>query len=249
MRFIPEIAGFIYATRARELFVNLYIGSSAQVKLGGAALRLKQETRYPWDGKVTLILERVGPTVLNSPVHWTPDPRPSRFTLNLRIPGWALNQPVPSDLYRYEDGLQPQIRLAVNGQCLNPPIEKGFARITRSWKSGDTITLEMDMPVRRVVAHPQVKADQGRFAFERGPLVYCAEGADNGGRVLDWAPSGQLTFSLENQPRLLGGVATVKVRTDGDENALTCIPYYAWCHRGPNEMRVWFPLTSKHKSE
>ena len=98
------------------------------------------------------------------------------------------------------------------------------------------------MPVRQVLAHEKVKADSGRFAIERGPLVYCAEGADNDGHVLDKVFPGKVRFEVEQKPALLGGVATVKMSAEQGDATLTCIPYYAWCHRGPNEMRVWFPL-------
>jgi hypothetical protein len=87
-----------------------------------------------------------------------------------------------------------------------------------------------------------VQADRDRFAIERGPLVYCAEGADNGGHVLDKVFPGKVRFEVQERPELLGGVETVKISADEGGAALTCIPYYAWCHRGPNEMRVWFPV-------
>jgi uncharacterized protein len=226
VRFIPEIASFIYATRGKDLFVNLFIGGSAQLAVDGTPVEVKQVTQYPWDGKVTVTLQ----------------PKKSKkFTLNVRVPGWVRNQPLPSDLYRYEDGLTPNITFAVNGKTLTPKQDKGFAQITRSWKPGDTVTVQMDMPVRRVVAHPEVKADRDRFALERGPLVYCAEGADNGGKVLDKVFAGKVAFQTQTRPELFGGVVTVKMVPEGSADALTCIPYYAWCHRGANEMRVWFP--------
>lgn len=227
VRFIPEIANFIYATRGKELFVNLFIGGAANLELAGTPVDVRQTTQYPWDGKVTVTLQ--------------PE-KSKRFTLDLRIPGWARNQPLPSDLYRYDDGLTPGVTVAVNGKAIKPKLEKGFAQITRTWKPGDTVTLQMDMPVRRVVAHPAVQADRDRFALERGPLVYCAEGADNGGKVLDKVFPGKVAFQAEPRPDLLGGVVTVKLTPEGASDPLTCIPYYAWCHRGANEMRVWFPV-------
>ena len=181
VRFIPEIASFVYATSGNDLFVNLFMGSVARINVAGTALEAKQETKYPFDGKVTLTLS----------------PKQSKkFTVNLRIPGWARNQPLPSDLYKYDDGLKPQVKLAVNGKAMKLALKKGFAQITRTWKAGDVITLDMEMPVRRVVAHPEVVADRDRFALERGPLVYCAEGADNDGKVLDKIFPGNL--SAEN---------------------------------------------------
>jgi DUF1680 family protein len=227
VRFIPEIASFVYATRGSEVFVNLFIGGTAKFEVAGRPIEVKQVTRYPWDGKVEIILTEVGS---------------KEFALNLRIPGWAQNQPVPSDLYGYDDGLEPQVKLAVNKKPIAAQkLEKGFARITRAWKAGDTVTLEMEMPVRRVVAHPEVKADRGRFAVERGPLVYCAEGADNDGKVLDKVLAGKVVFQTQARPEVLGGIVAVKVTPEDKAEALTCIPYYAWCHRGANEMRVWFP--------
>lgn len=236
VRFIPELASFIYATRGRDLFVNLFIGGSAKLEVNGAAVELSQVTRYPWDGKVVMTLGKVGELQPGGQSRASKE-----FTLNVRVPGWARNQPVPSDLYRYDDALEPQVRLAVNGQSAKLDLVNGFARLVRAWRAGDTVTLEMEMPVRRVVAHPAVKADRDRFALERGPLVYCAEGADNGGKVLDKVFAGKVSSESLERPGLLGGITTVKVSTEGGAEALTCIPYYAWCHRGPNEMRVWFP--------
>ncbi|MCK6500820.1 MAG: glycoside hydrolase family 127 protein, partial [Nitrospira sp.] len=78
---------------------------------------------------------------------------------------------------------------------------------------------------------------------ERGPLVYCAEGVDNPGKVMGHRMSGKTTFVTEARPELLGGVVTVKAVNDAPGGgSLTLIPYYAWAHRGPNEMRVWFPF-------
>ena len=224
VRFIPSISGCIYATRGDALYVNLFIGSTAKVPVAGTTVELQQQTRYPWDGAVALA---VNPQ------------QAAEFTLRLRIPGWARNRPVPSDLYTYQDDVQPAVQLAVNGQPAELTLDHGFAQIRRTWKAGDRVTLELAMPVRRVVARAAVKADLGRFAVERGPLVYCAEGADNDGRVLDKVPGPQVRFQTQARPELLGGVVTVQVQPTGEGDPLVCIPYYAWCHRGPNEMSVW----------
>jgi hypothetical protein len=235
VRFIPEIASYIYATRGSELFVNLFVGGSAKTKVAGTAVEVKQATHYPWAGKVliTLVPERA-----------------AKFTVNVRVPGWASGKPVPSDLYSYADAgtatsaaAAAGLTFKVNGQDFpGGPMDKGFLPIKRKWQPGDTIELDLPMPVRRVVAHAKVEADRGRFAIERGPLLYCAEGADNDGRVLDKVFPGKVRFEVQPRPNLLGGVAMVKMSAEQGDAALTCIPYYAWCHRGPNEMRVWFPV-------
>ena len=221
VRFIPEISSFIYSTRGEELFVKLFIGGTVKVDLNGMPVGLHVTTRYPRDGAVAIMVAVAGPT---------------NFTLNVRVPGWARNQPFPSDLYRYDDGLSSEVKLAVNAQAEALNIEKGFARITRTWHAGDVVTLVLPMAPRRVVAHPAVAADRNRFAVERGPLVFCAEGADNGGKVLDKVLSGKLQFQTDWRPDLLGGVTVVRVLTPETKDPLTLIPYYAWCHRGPNEL-------------
>jgi uncharacterized protein len=233
VRFIPEIASFIYATQGENVFVNLFIGGTAKIEVAGQPVELRMTTRYPWEGRVSL-------RIIAS--------KPTRFALNLRVPGWARNQPIPSDLYRYEDGLKPEVKLFVNAEAAPVELDKGFARISRTWNSGDEVTLLLPMPVRRVVAHPAVQADVGRFAFERGPLVFCAEGADNGGKVLDKVLPGTLDPRAEWRPDLLGGVTVIRVGAGQAQTGLTLIPYYAWCHRGANEMRVWFPTSSAAKT-
>jgi uncharacterized protein len=232
VRFIPEIASYIYATRGDELFVNLFIGGSAKLKLAQSAVEIRQTTQYPRDGKATVELN--------------PE-KPANFTLNLRIPGWARNRPVPSDLYRYDDSVEPKVKLAVNGQAMSLDLRNGFAQIRRTWKTGDTATLDLEMQVRRVVAHPAVKADRNRFALERGPLVFCAEGADNDGKVLDRTLPGKLRYETQWRPDILNGLLGIRVSDQSTGESLSCIPYYAWCHRGSNEMRVWFPTQLEPK--
>jgi uncharacterized protein len=159
---------------------------------------------------------------------------------------------VPGDLYRYAEvgGGQalPPVTVKLNGQGVAlPSLDKGYAAFSRQWNAGDVIEFDLPMPVRRVLAHAEVKADRDRFAVERGPLVYCAEGADNGGAVLERIFGGPVRFETQERSELLGGLTTVKMVPEGQEAPLTLIPYYAWCHRGPNEMRVWFPTKAEDK--
>ena len=247
VRFIPSIPGYVYATRGEAIYVNLFIGGAATLKLGAVNVEIRQETRYPWDGAVKLTI--------------APD-APADFALNVRIPGWARNQPVPSDLYRYcgktaeskmgagsERGEAPgghpvpffDGRFMVNGQAVEPSVEKGYARLQRRWQKGDVVQWTLPMPVRQVVAHEAVKADRDCFAVERGPIVYCAEGADNGGKMLDRLfPEAKVAFETRERPDLLGGVVAVTMTPAGEGSPLVLIPYYAWCNRGPNPMAVWF---------
>ncbi len=225
VRFLPELAGYFYAMREGEVYVNLFAAGTARMVVAKTPVELKQETRYPWDGKVTITV--------------TPQTE-AAFTLNVRIPGWARNEPVPSDLYRYDDGLKPEVKLVLNGQPVALVLNKGFAQIHRTWQAGDKIELDLPMPVRRIVAHAAVKDDADKYAIERGPLVYCAEGADNGGKVLAKVLSKDARFEVVERPNLLGGIVAVKIIPPGKGDAITAIPYCLWENRGPNEMTVWF---------
>jgi hypothetical protein len=174
--------------------------------------------------------------------------------MNVRVPGWARGEAVPSDLYRFADASDEKVTLRVNGQPMSVTrLEKGYARVERQWTKGDVIELGLPMPVRRVEANPSVEADQGRVAIQRGPLVYAAEWPDiPGGKVRNLLLADDAVLSTEFRPGLLNGVQVVAGRavalaqgTDGKVNKraqdFTAIPYYAWANRGPGEMLVWIP--------
>jgi len=233
-RFLPSVPGYIYAVRADSLYVNLFMANTAVAEIVGTKVALSQETKYPWEGSVKITV--------------SPE-KETDFALRVRIPGWARNEPVPSDLYRFLDENDETPALAVNGTPVKIELEQGYAVLRRIWKEGDTVDLTLPMPVRRVIANPAVAADAGRIAYERGPLVYCAEGVDNGGHVLDMAAMVGARFSAEFRPDLLGGIVVLIRETlnrpmvvgfpPGRDVVL--IPYYAWANRGPDEMQVWFP--------
>ena len=238
-RFLPSVPGYVYAQRGDALFVNLFIGSTADIKLdNGRKLKVVQETRYPWDGAVKMTV--------------SPD-RSSNLTLNVRIPGWARGEAVPSNLYRFVDKADEPVVLKVNGASVSAHVEKGYASVTRKWKRGDVVELNLPMPVRRIEANELVKADRGRIALQRGPIVYAAEGVDNpGGRVRNLVLPNDAKLNAEFRPDLLNGVEIVKARAVSlayDEQGkvsrkdqdFVAIPYYAWANRGNGEMLVWIP--------
>ncbi len=241
-RFMPSIPGYVYAQRGDSIYVNLYMSNTAQIQLAnGHKVDLIQKTRYPWDGHINITVS---------------SEQSGRFTMRLRIPGWARGEVVPSDLYRFE-GAAPAsgIKLSVNGKRETFEMDKGYATIARDWKKGDSIELELPMPVSRVTANEQVAADRGRVALERGPLVYCAEWPDSPDkhvRNLLLADSEKLTAQFK--PDLLNGVEVIKgeaeaYRYDADhrlqhsEESFTAIPYYAWANRGRGQMEVWIADT------
>jgi DUF1680 family protein len=193
-RFLPSVPGYVYATQGDVLYVNLFIAGQAKIDLGGKTVNVKQETRYPWDGTVRI----------------TVDPeRKGEFALHVRVPGWAQNRPVPTDLYSYAERGDAEVAVRVNGKPAGMNLDKGFARIRRIWKKGDTVDIVFPMDPRRVVAHPSVKDNEGFVAVERGPLVYCAEGTDNGGRALNIILPGGTALVSEERTGLLNGIVVL----------------------------------------
>lgn len=237
---MPLIAGYVYASREDSVYVNLYVNSTARIELSSNTVKLTQHTDYPWTGDIKLILE--------------PQER-SQFALNLRIPGWTTGHAVPSELYRYLDDILIDWGITINGcQVSEVPTKEGYAVLLREWEAGDVVELRLPMPVRRVISHDNVKPNRGRVAIERGPVVYCLEGADHDGKVLDVFLPDDAELRSEFRPNLFGGVSVLvgtgrRVVRDGSGKStsksveLTMIPYYSWCHRGANEMQVWLPRT------
>lgn len=226
-RFLPSLPAYIYAWKDDTLFVNLFIQGRGVIQMDSTRVTVSQETRYPWEGNINIRIDPESPAV---------------FTVKVRVPGWAQNAPIPSDLYTYADTLPENVSLSLNGQPLAIELEKGYARIHREWQSGDMITLELPMPVRKIQAHENVKEDAGKIALQRGPLVYCLEGVDNDGHVLDRIIPAAIAFETRFEPELLGGIVVLKGRMPGGEDGVLAVPYYAWSHRGAGEMAVWLPF-------
>jgi DUF1680 family protein len=229
-RMVASVGRLFYSTSADGVWVHLFAGNTAQVEVGGTPVEIRQETLYPWDGAVKLELY---------------PQQPVEFTLHLRVPGWC-----------------EHYTIAVNGQALDAkPAPGGYLALTRKWQAGDTVSYTMDMPVKAVFAHPAVRQLEGRAALQRGPIVYCLEGVDHDHIVLDRisidASQVERTFTVEQRPDLLGGVAIVhgkgmRLEESNPSDALyrfdqpiekeveiTAIPYCVWDNRAPGEMRVW----------
>ncbi|NBB85378.1 MAG: glycoside hydrolase family 127 protein [Bacteroidetes bacterium] len=225
-RFIPTVPGYLYAVRGDTAYVNLFARSEADVHVAGQRVRFVQTTDYPWDGRVAIAVDPEQAT---------------RFTVKVRIPGWARERPVPSDLYRYVEAPAQAPVVTVNGETVPLTPDRGYAVLTRTWRAGDRITLEMPMLVRVVAAHDSVAANRGKVALERGPIVYAAEGVDNGGDVGELQLETSAAYEAAWQPDLLSGVMVVEgtAYDEGSAQALRAIPYYGWAHRDAGEMAVW----------
>ena len=239
VRLLPSLPGYVYAVQNDAVYVNLFVAGTAEITLDDTAITLKQETDYPWAGQVSLTV--------------TP-PAPKEFELRIRIPGWAQHTPVPSDLYRYLDNDPDKPVLSVNGAPVEYLSDKGYALLRRVWSGGEVITLELPMRARRVLAHEAVEANRGRVAVERGPIVYCAEWADNPGGVYHrFLPD---TAAISENRDESTAITTLSAPAKAcrmekgleepvvEDAQLTLIPYYYWAHRGEGEMQVWLARTA-----
>lgn len=236
-RLVSSLGNYIYNTSSNAIWVNLFVGSRAPIPLGKNIVDVQMETGYPWKGNVKLTL---------SPA------KKQDFALHLRLPGW-LKQPVPGNLYHYEDDKKPIPVIKVNGSVVSYKDIDGYAVIDRKWKKGDVVTVDFPMSVRRVVSNPAVKQNQKRVALQYGPMVYCVEGADNADATLNVVVPSNTTFETAFEPTLLGGVNTIRfeapvlqVNSEGTsvstvKKEIRAIPYFSWNNRGPHSMQVWLP--------
>jgi DUF1680 family protein len=234
MRTLASLTGYFYAVRDDALYVNFFAQSEGEAKIAGTTVKLTQATDYPWGGKVNLTI--------------TPE-KPVKFTVRVRIPGWAEGRPVPSDLYSYDSaGVSPgnetaKWTLTVAGEKMTATPQQGFVAITREWRAGDTIELELPLAVHAVRGHPQIAATKERVAFERGPMVYCVEDVDWAGSPAELSVPQTAKLAAESRPHLLGGltVLTIEGAESGGKTVppLTAIPYFAWNNRGLAPMAVW----------
>ncbi len=246
-RFIPSFPGYMYAVKDRNIYVNLFAGNTATIKIGGKPVVLEQTTNYPWDGDITITIKKN---------------QAKTFAMMIRIPGWINGTPVPSNLYSFSDDAKGGYSVQVNGQKIDGQLDNGYLVIDRKWKKGDQVSIHFDMPVRTIIANARVTDDKGRTAIERGPLVYCAEGADNQGFcifnfLMPQKPQFTISDSQINGNRnVTFNVKTIEINGQAiDTNSkgeayikpatLKMIPYYAWNHRGPGLMQVWMAQSIK----
>ncbi|MCC5974940.1 MAG: glycoside hydrolase family 127 protein [Rubellimicrobium sp.] len=225
-RMVGAIGTYMYGVADTAVAVHLYGESTARMTVAGAALTLTQAGDYPWAETVTLTIGL---------------DRPATFTLHLRVPDWA-----------------GKAGLKVNGTDVpaDPAGNTGYIALTRDWADGDSVALHLPMQARLIHPHPRIRADTGRVAVMRGPLVYCAEGADNGADLDLMTMAAVDGATTARVPELGGAVALdlpVALETDAAwgksiytttppkaETAVRrFIPYHLWDNRDPGEMLVW----------
>ncbi len=237
-RLVASIGGYVYGVSDKGIWINLFIAGSTRVKVRGTDIAVRVESDYPWAGSVRVAVD------------------PSRKTkcdLRIRIPGWARNVAVPGDLYRFTDADAGAVKLLLNGKSVRFREEKGYAVIGREWSKGDVLELSLPMPVRQLSARAEVKANRGRRALQRGPLVYCVEGSDNPEGVWNFVLTESAKFVEKkmrvfdepiialNGPVLAVDPTTKAIGARDSSRMLTAIPYYTWANRGNYEMQVWLP--------
>ena len=237
-RLIPSIPGYMYAVKENSLYVNLFANSSSNVSINKKSVKIAQENNYPWDGKLTFKIDPASA---------------SAFNVLIRIHGWAQGQAMPSDLYAFAKPVTQKIPISINGKEVAYAIEHGYAVLSKTWKKGDVISLELPMDVQKITSNEKVTDNIGKIALQRGPIMYCAEAPDNFGLTSNLVVPGTSLFKAEFKPELLNGVVVLRgdavaISVDTEKNSvtpkvqtLTAIPYYAWAHRGKGEMTVWLP--------
>ncbi|MCP1184369.1 glycoside hydrolase family 127 protein [Paenibacillus sp. 1781tsa1] len=233
-RLISSLDDYIYdiSEDERTIYTHLYIGSKASFQLADTTITLHQHSELPWNGHVefSVQLPQKG--------------EPVEFELALRIPNW------------FQDG-QPMLK--INGEWENFHVENGYAKIKRSWSDGNTVEWLLPVRPKLIAAHPSIRADAGKVAIQRGPLVYCIEEADNGAPLTSIALAAGPQLTEYTDPDLLGGCVIVEgdglVTDDSDlwldgmpyrsyikqrkAVRFKAIPYYLWGNRQAGEMSVW----------
>ena len=251
-RFIPSLPGYIYAVKDKNVYINLFLSNKSNLTVGGKKVAMSQTTEYPWNGDITVTVDQNAA---------------GQFAMKIRIPGWVKNQTVPSNLYQYTDNKRLGYTISVrsaegrlqgkNGSVVGSLTADGYFTIDRKWKKGDKVQIHFDMEPRTVRANHKVESDRGMIAIEHGPLVYCAEHPDNQFDIMGALVNQEPKFKVNSEKLIVNSEHTYSIvtltteaqtlnfnkqgRLEVEDQLLTLIPYYAWCHRGSGKMRVWLP--------
>lgn len=236
-RLLASLGNYIYSSSDQGVWIQQYISSNTPLEIKGTKLPVQIDTKYPYEGKVLISLNNENPI---------------ETSIHLRIPGWARGEAVPGNLYRFlNTKFQPAL-VSINGKKMEYTVEKGYAVISRIWNRGDQIKLELPMTVQRIVSD-SIQFNKDKIALQRGPLVYCVEGADHQGKVFNGILPDFAVLAPVWRPDILGGTMTLETKVptlvvDPKTNMVKqvsskfiAIPYFNWANRGQNEMRVWIP--------
>lgn len=239
-RLVASLGDYIYAKSENGIYVNLFTGSETKIVLGKNEVGVKMETNYPWEGNIKLQIDPV---------------KKSKFKVYIRIPGWVTNEIVPGGLYTTSsfEGKQGRPRIFLNSNDINASYKNGYAVVESEWKKGDILEIEFPMSIKMIESRPELKQDTNRIAIQRGPIVYCVEGADNNAKAWNIIIPENTKFEVtdyqvldEKVKAITAIVPVVLVSEDGffirtETKKIIAIPYYTWANRGKNEMQVWLP--------
>lgn len=226
IRFIPSVPGLIYARQKDTLYVNLYTSSEATVDLNGREVFIKQQTEYPWNGRVEVQIKSA-----------TEKP----FVVKLRIPGWSRDEVLPGDLYTYSNPCYEKPTITFGGG-LRARMHDGYFVLEGSWSGETSISLNFPMQVREVGAYRLVEENRNKKALEYGPIVYAFEEIDNQGTFDTIGLTGNEEYTVSMNPSLLGGVNVLEVRNE--KGTFKAVPYFSWSNRGVGKMKVWISETN-----
>jgi uncharacterized protein len=236
-RLLPSIPGYMYAQNGNNLYVNLFAASTASLTINNKPITIEQHNNYPWSGDLKFIIKTK---------------KPDAFTVMMRIPGWANNVAIPSDLYTFKNLEAEKVVIKINNIAIDYSMENGYAVLNKTWKNGDVVTMDLPMQIQKVVANNLLKEDIGKVALQRGPIMYCAEWADNNGKTSNIILPENTKLTYTYNANLLNGIGvlsgtsnvinvdTVAGKISTGTQSFKAIPYYSWANRGKGEMNVWF---------
>lgn len=202
-RTLLMIPTWTYVKDKDGIYVNMFIGSTINVeKVAGTDIEMIQETDYPWNGKVSVI---VNPA------------KKKKFTMHIRVPNRTT-----SVLYRPRPEVKGLKSLKLNGKDIPVTVVNGYAVITRKWKKGDRISFELPMEIQTISADDRIVADRGRTALRYGPMIYNVEKTDQPDieKIIGTGP-----LSLEWKSDLLGGIMVISGKW-ADGTPMTAVPNY-----------------------
>lgn len=238
VRVISQVQNYAYTLSEDALWVQLYGASElrTQWKEGGV-IQVRQETDYPWDGAVKLII----------------DEAPERpITVKLRVPGWAT---------------AGGGRISVNGEPSGSDLKPGtYAEVTRQWKAGDVIEFVIPFEPTLWESNPLVEESFNQVVLRNGPLVYCLESNDlpENVRIEDIAlPLSLRADAVKSERTTIDNAEMVALKipalhmqrnnwsseqlyrpvqsAEPRQIEVKLIPYYAWGNRGDTDMAIWIP--------
>ena len=228
LKMVAALPQYIYAYDKDAVYVNLFIGSNASVRLNNKKILLKQVTQYPWNGNIEV---QVNPETENT------------FTVKMRIPGWAQGKENPFDLY-YSKVNNP-VTLSVNGKPVTVNVENGYASIKRSWKKGDKIMLTLPTAPRIITPGNAIQTIKGKASIAAGPVVYGFEATDNS-LLNNYTITKDSKLQTMYKMDLLNGVNIITGTTntsDGKQVSFHAIPFYSIGNRNAESAyKVWLPV-------